>query len=196
MARWSEIFPLVFPLVGRRYVDGPATNVAVTAPAGAKFVRAGVVGAGGYRTAGGAGSNIWGGGGAYAFDAEACEPGDIFTVQAGNSFNDTTLGDSWVKRPGGSILVYADRGRPNGTGGLIANSTGTVVRAGSAGTSSGGGRSGSDDGDPFPMGLGGKGADRSYAAFWGGGGRGVDWPYNAGDGRACLEFYSINPGFD
>jgi len=199
---WTEVFPLGYPLLGRVFLDAPGGPVAVQAPSGAVFVRAAVSGAGGFP------DDVlrWGGGAAYAFRAEACAPGDVFTAQIGDSqFSrptaDTVAGDSWVKRPNSTVLVYADRGRHSGTRGLAVNSQGAIRRDGTDATADAGGPSAGDDADIYPLGFGGKGADIALAPYFGGGGGrstypGFAWNYPAGDGRVCLEFYRINPGYD
>lgn len=202
MVDWSDRHPTSYSLIQRFYFDVPGAVAAITVPARSSWMRVAASGAGGFRTA----TVGWGGGAAYAFDAEACTPGDVYTGQVGDSqfaksTADTVAGDSWIKRPGGSVLVYADRGRPDGTPGSSANCTGSIKRSGSAPTSDAGGVSAGDDADPYPLGFGGPGASRFLAPFYGaGGGRqvydGVTWYNPPGDGRLCVEFYLFNPGYD
>ncbi len=196
----STLFPRGYPLLQRLYFDVPGGPYSATAPAKALWVRASAGGCGGFKDD----ANGWGGGGAFAFDAELCAAGDAFTVQVGDTaFSrpsaDTVAGDSWVKRPGGSVLVYADRGRHGGAGGLVANCTGSIKRAGVASTPLHGGASAGDDADDHARGFGGRGASTSLAAYYGGGGgfdNGRSLPLvAAADGRVCVEFYSRNPGY-
>lgn len=196
----SELFPIGYPLVSRQFFQLPAGPLAIVAPARAIWIRASANGSGGFRD----GSPGFGGGAAFAFDAETCAPGDAFTVQVGNpefarTAANTGLGDSWVKRANASLLVSADRGRPDGTAGQAANCTGSVTRNGSAGSSVLGGASAGDLLDDFPLGFGGRGASATQAAYYGGGGG-----YNAagsfplvaaGCGMVCVEFFLRNPGY-
>lgn len=194
----SSLFSTGYPLIQRVWV--PVGALLVMAPAGSAWVRASAGGAGGFKddAAG------WGGGGAFAFAAEPCLAGDSFHCQTGDTqftrtSSNTVSGDTWVKRGDLSVLVYADRGRPNGTAGASANCTGAITRSGVAGGTTQGGSSAGDDADTYPLGFGGRGASSALAAFYGGGGgyeAGHDFPtFPAGSGRLCLEFYSSNPGY-
>lgn len=201
----TDLFPLGFPLLQRIYFSLiTAAPVAIAAPYDAAYIRAMASGAGGFKDD----APGWGGGAAWAFTGETCAGGDVFTVQVGDSQHarvaaNDALGDSWVKRPNGTALVYADRGRPNGTGGLVANSTGSVLRAGSAATGSAGGASAGDDSDPFPLGFGGRGATETLSAWYGGGGGRIAndgahkfLTFPPADGLLCVEFYLFNPGLE
>lgn len=194
----SDLFPVGYPLLFRRHFSTPGA-FSIAAPEGAVWIRVSSSGAGGFKDD----APGWGGGGAFAFDAESSVSG-TYTVQVGDADHARTaqndaLGDGWVKRPDTSVLVYADRGRPNGSGGLIANCTGSIKRAGTASTSTHGGASAGDDADLYPLGFGGRGASSSVSAFYGGGGGfdlGHDVPtFPANDGLVCVEFFSANPGY-
>ena len=196
-----DLFPLGYPLIRRVWFQEPG-EYSVQAPADTTWVRASASAAGGFKddVAG------WGGGAAFAFDEEACAELATFTVQVGDSqfcrpSADTVAGDSWVKRAGGSILVYADRGRPDGSPGLADNSTGSIARSGSSAGMTQGGMAAGDDQDDFPLGFGGRGASTTAPAWYGGGGGRVAGPYRwplkpPGDGRVCLEFFRRNPELD
>lgn len=195
----SVVFPLGYPLLAV-FVFETVGPFSFTVPAGAVYLRAGVSGCGGFQDT----VDGWGGGAAFAFGEEACTAGAPYTGQVGDSQHarpsaDDVLGDSWIKRPDSSLLVYAERGHPNGQPGLAANSTGSTVRSGSAATLNAGGASAGDDQDPFPMGFGGPGASLTNAPWFGAGGGHFTGPYlyplfAPGDGRAVVEFYSLPPG--
>lgn len=195
----SDLFPIGYPLIQRLYLSEPGTAMTVIAPPGTAWVRVSVSPAGGFKDD----ADGWGGGGAFAFAQEVCAPAAVFHVQVGDTQHarpaaNDALGDSWVKRADNTTLVYADRGRPDGSPGLAANSTGSIVRDGSAATSSHGGASAGDDIDPWALGFGGQGANTTRAAWYGAGGGHVSgfflYPtFPAGDGRVCLEFYQYDP---
>lgn len=197
MIQHDVVFPLGWPLIKVVYFDEPGTYT-VTAPAGTAWLRVGSGGAGGFKDD----ADGWGGGAAFAYSEEACLPGAAFTVQVGDSqfarpSANTVAGDSWIKRADASVLVYADRGRPDGSPGLAANCTGVTKLDGSSATSDAGGASAGDDSDPNPMGFGGRGASLTNAPWFGGGGGRFTGPYlyplfPPADGRICLEFYSAN----
>jgi hypothetical protein len=199
--RHSVLFPSGYPLLKRIVLILPTlTPVTIVTPPNTAWVRAAVGGAGGFKD----NAAGWGGGAAYAFTEEASSVASspTFTIQVGDSqfcrpSANTIAGDSWVKRSNGTALVYADRGRPDGTPGMVANSTGAIMRGGTAAASTHGGASGGDAGDTFDLGFGGRGASSSVSAYYGGGGGfelGHDFPtFPAADGRAVLEFYSRNP---
>lgn len=201
MIKHDVLFPLGYPLIDRVYFNEPGT-FNVTAPALTSWVRSAVSGAGGFKDD----VDGWGGGAAFAFASEDCDPGAAFQVQVGDSqftrpTANTGQGDSWIKRGDSSILVQADRGRPDGSPGLLANCVGLIKRSGSAATASAGGASAGDDADPYPLGFGGVGASITNAPWYGGGGGRVSGPFTyplfaAADGRACLEFYAVNPGYE
>lgn len=198
----SDLFPLGYPLISRTVFTTPG-GVVIPVPLGATWIRAAAGGCGGFQDTV---ADQFGGGGAFALAQEACAYGATFIGQVGDSqyarpSANTTLGDSWIRRPDTSILTYADRGRPDGTPGQVANCTGSVKRAGSAPTSGQGGASGGDDVDPYPLGFGGRGASVQVAAWFGGGGGNTSsssFPsplIPAADGRLVVEFYLVNPGY-
>lgn len=197
----SVAFPTGYPLIERHYFDTPGA-IAITAPPKTGYVRAGAQASGGFKD----NADGWGGGASFAFSAEACAAGATFTGWVGDSqfcrsSQNTTSGDSWIRRANSSLLVYADRGRPDGSPGLLANCTGTIKRSGSAAASDAGGASAGDDADQYPLGFGGQGASQTFAPWYGGGGGrqtygSLVWLHPPGDGRLCVEFYSRNAGYD
>ena len=207
MPLWSDLHPTDFPLIQRVWLDRPGSYNLV-APTGTAFVRAAAAGCGGFKDD----ADGWGGGAAFAFNKEAAAAGATFTAQVGDpEFSrpsaNTTAGDSWVKRSNATNLVYADRGRPDGSAGLAANSTGLTTRSGSAATGSAGGAGAGDAGDTAAMGFGGRGANPgtseanldALAAWYGGGGgrrsaRQVPI-IPAGCGLVCVEFYTQDPRY-
>jgi hypothetical protein len=198
----SVVFPRGYPLILRKWFTAFGA-FSITAPPQATWVRVSLSPAGGFKDD----APGWGGGGAFAFNAETSVAG-TYTGQVGDSDHARTaqndgLGDSWLKRPDGTLLGYADRGRPDGTPGLAANCTGYITRGGAAATASQGGASAGDDADPLALGFGGAGASSALAAYYGAGGGyelGHDFPtFPAGDGAVCVEFFSVNPnpgGYD
>lgn len=199
---FSDLFPLGYPLIQRTYFRTPGATGLIVAPPKTLFVRAAAAGAGGYKDD----ADGWGYGAAYAFRSEACAAGAQFTYQVGDSqfcrvAQNTVAGDTWIKRQDTSSLVYADRGKPTQAG-LVGNSAGAVRRAGSAPTGTDGGASAGDDADPYPLGFGGRGASRTLAPWYGGGGGRQTYPiigawfHPPGDGMACIEFWALNPGYD
>lgn len=196
----SDVFPTGYPLRLRRFFTTPGTfSINITSVTAATWLRVSMNAAGGFKDD----APGWGGAAAFAFDHELAVAG-VYTGQVGDSDHARTaqndvLGDSWVKRPDTSIFVYADRGRPGGAGGLVANCTGSIKRAGGAAASNHGGASAGDDADDMALGFGGQGASASQAAYWGGGGgyeAGHDFPtFPAGDGAVCFELFTFNPGY-
>jgi hypothetical protein len=199
--RHDVLFPLGYPLISRIYFSDPGVWAAEAPPLTA-WVRAAASGAGGFKDD----ADGWGGGAAFAFSSESCAPGADFQIQVGDTQHsrpaaNDALGNTWVKRADSSILVLADRGRPDGSPGLGANSTGLITRSGGAAGPSSGGASAGDDSDPFPLGFGGVGASITNAPWYGGGGGRVSGAFTypqfaAADGRACLEFYAVDPGYE
>lgn len=196
-------------LISRKYY-GVAGIQTITAPALAAYIRASMVGAGGWGAAA-----VKGYGAAFARVKTTCTPGEQFSAQVGdvvhtnasgvNSTADDTLGDSILKRVIGSVVICkAERGH-NTAAGAVSNCVGDTKRAGGAplvtqqcGTAAG------DDADAFPLGFGGPGAvfgPGDYlthsAAVPGGGG--VYLPidsvlsYPPGHGLICVEFFNRDP---
>lgn len=197
------------PLLLRRIFYSEPGFFTINAIAGAKFVRATALGCGGQ------GEN-WGGGGALArsrfpilVDEEAYE------IRVGNTSTASILGDSFVRRIGGPYLVYADRGRGNGTGGKAANSIGDVKIDGQNSTSQTGvgGSPATDDAQYSPVGIGGVGYRNPINYYFGnlpsdfgGGGLLTYSYYNSGEiagtvgypagyGRVVMEYFNIDPGY-
>jgi hypothetical protein len=173
----------------------------VTVPAGAKVCRASAL------ACGGCGDN-WGGGGARARSTFPVTPGENLKLQTGNMTSASVLGDSWVKRNDDTLLVYADRGRGDGTPGRASNSFGDVKFDGSAGSGGAGGASASDAADTVGLGLGGLGGSlyTSNGSEFGGGGHQIFTldttgvflgyvPVLGGTGLVVLEFFDIDPGY-
>jgi len=207
--------------------DGGVTtsrSVSTPVPAGATYVDARAIGAGG----GAIGGSGWGGGGAaYARAGAPVSPGSSVVASVGCQSNMATDGAPSQVAVAGVTIVLADGGK-NGTpglGGAIADSIGSVRRAGSDGDGAYGGASGSDALDRDPLGIGGErrrnpGVDGRVndgtvhpmpADFGSGGGLSTNFaPASAiastgsnswtGDGRlggpgvVVLEFWSKKPG--
>ncbi len=215
MTLFTEIYPEQVRLVGRTWFKSPGA-FQITAPSGARVIRAHAIGAGGYTTSLSVGN--YGGGAAFARSTRTCVPTEIFNVQVGDvnytDGNGTSPGDSWVKRAADStIIVLADRGR-GGNGntfkGYAVNSVGDVRRDGNPGSYSLGGASGTDVDDPFSLGLGGRGTTSGvnyagYAPLYGGGGTAVQslysgstgytYPCYAGGAVVVVEFFDADPGY-
>lgn len=196
----SVVFPAGYPLTFRRFFILPGVfSLTLSSVTASTWMRASAVGAGGFKDD----APGWGGGAAFAFDHEVAVVG-TYMGQVGDADHARTaqndaLGDSWVKRPDGSTFVYSDRGRPGGAGGLVANCTGSIKRAGTASSGTHGGASAGDDADDMALGFGGQGASSNAAAYWGGGGgfeAGHDFStFPAADGAICIELFTLNPGY-
>jgi len=138
--------------------DGGATTARVVStpvPAGASYVDARAIGAGGGVT-GGSGSGA--GGGAYARGGAYVSVGSAVVSSIGCQADLATDGEPSSVSFGGVTFVRAAGGK-NGTpglGGAIADSIGSVRRAGSDGDGTYGGASGSDALDRDPLGIGGE----------------------------------------
>lgn len=205
MTLYTDLYPPAAVLIARKFfLESGAFNQ--VAPAGARYVRAMALGAGGYST------ESYGGGGAYAMAGFAIGEAETIKVQVGTVSTGGVLGNSMVSRLDDTILVLADRGRGTGPAGQASNRIGTIRRSGlpgvNSGGSAGGGDSGSDAGDFGELGFQGKGAKPgvAIAAGPGGGGQlrsayngdGVPdgyYGYQAGPGLVCLEFFNRNPGY-
>lgn len=202
MTTWTSLFPDEATLIGRKFfkIPGAATH---TVPAGAKYVRAMALGCGGQ-------GDHWGGGGAFASDVVSVTPGDILKIQVGDVSTASVNGDSWVKRPDGTQIAYADRGRGNGVRGVAANCIGSIKRDGFPGSDAGGtgGASATDAtgvAGLVPTGRGTTYAGTRAAGYGGGGhllavfdevGNFVKYvAYPAGGGLVVLEYYDANPNF-
>lgn len=204
MTLWSDLYASK-ELISRAFYGTPGTQT-ITAPDKAAFIRASMVGAGGWASGG------FGGGAAFARVKTACAPGDQFVLQVGDVAHSLGAGDaagnSQLKTtPGNVVLVKAERGKGTGPG-LAVNSTGNVKRDGSAAPGGNvGGAAAGDDADPFPLGFGGRGAQsllgpvpggggaQNYVEYAGSGGYQVLWTAVPGGGRACVEFFTQDPGY-
>lgn len=209
MTNYSTLYPDQVTLISRKWfkTSGMQTQ---TVPAGAAYARAICM------ACGGQGDNV-GGGSALAISKFQVTPGEVLNLQVGNTSTASTQGDSFVKRASGETLVYADRGRGNGTQGLSSNCIGDIRRSGTAGyvgsfsDPSVGGASGNDMADYGTLGVGGRGAqvtvtgaDDIKPADHGGGGQSRiiyqesgDFYYSAipsGPGCVVFEFFNQDPG--
>ena len=138
--------------------DGGVTtsrSVSTPVPAGATYVDARAIGAGG-GTIGGSG---WGGGGAaYARAGAPVSPGSSVVASVGCQSSLATDGAPSQVAVAGVTIVLADGGKTGspGAGGSAANSIGTTRRSGNAGDGTYGGASGSDAAHPDSLGIGGE----------------------------------------
>lgn len=201
MTLFSELFPDVPALILRKWFKVPGTfNFAV--PAGASWMRASVLGAGGY-------GDQYSGGGAYVRSRVQVTPAENLVIQVGATSTATVAGDSFVKRNSGLIIAYADRGRGSGVAGQASNSTGDSRRSGVAGSSvAPGGLPASDvlETDPvFGAGSAIYNASSALIAATAGGGGFLYYNLDAegelqrpghpgGFGLVCLSFFDANPG--
>ncbi len=205
MTLWTDIFNRRH-LISRLYYKVPGT-VGIVVPLSSAYARFSAVGAGGYPT------GSWGAGAAFARTKCPVTPGESINLQVGDIAGTATdpglaSGDSIVTRVTGSVvLCKADRARA-GTPGSAANCIGDVKRSGLAGFNAGGTAAG-DEGDPFELGFGGRGAAQlvgsntggGQAVHGGGGQRDHDIGYGviefltAGYGMICAEFFDIDPGY-
>lgn len=162
--------------------------------------------------AGGMGSS-YSGGGALVKRKVLITPGELLQVQVGKVSTQSVQSDSFVKRQDNTVIIYADRGRGNGAGGLAANSTGDIKRDGYAAgvPMETYGAPASDTNDLKSLGFGGFGIRYAedtlgQAADTGGGGLLIPTYYDvdtltgyyqaqcAGNGKIVLEFYNADPG--
>lgn len=206
MVTYSSLYPTASALVSRAWFKTPGAASFVV-PGGVTHTRAHALGCGGQ-------GDQSGGGGAFARRTLAIPVGELLSIQVGNTSTAGISGDSWVKRPGGVVFIYADRGRGIGTGGQASLSIGDITLSGLPATNDG---STTIFGDPasdaalnnpvFGAGKGGKfggpGSLYGQSADYGGGG--YNRVYNAdysgfyawvpaGTGIVCLEFYNGDPG--
>lgn len=206
---YSTIFPDTARLLGRRWFKEAGTyNYLVPADFPAlpgvapKWMRALALGVG-------AQGSEWGGGGAFARSKVIVQVAENLIIQVGTQSTGSTPGDSFVKRNDQWVIVYADRGRGAGPGGLAANSTGDVKRDGKPGAPNigAGGDPASDDLDYGSLGLHGRGALYGQRGGDPGGGGRLHPLYDeygnfiaytattAGAGLVCLEFFDADPGY-
>ena len=219
MTSWTDLHARR-QLLSQKWYGAPGVQV-ITAPAGAAYIRASAVGAGGWDTGHTGAPGVDGGspgwGAAFARVKAACTPGEQFSLQVGDVLHTmgagTTAGDTTLTRvTGGAVILKAERGKATAAG-LAANSIGDTKRSGSApsgaGTAAIGGASGGDDADTFPLGFGGRGGQRFLSAARGGGGINDMLVYHAfpggldyvlylkilpGNGLMCVQFFNQNPG--
>lgn len=210
MTRWSDLFNQRH-LISRAFFTTPGTTT-ITAPSNAAYVRVSAVGAGGTSTTQ---QRTFGGGAAFARATLPCTPGTQFSVQVGDPFSASGVGnangDSKVTRVNDSVVI-CQAARGGNTQGLASNCIGDIKRDGSPAPdpSSHAGDSAGDDGDTYALGFGGRGAKwNTIVPGWtdgagpGGGGAGSfltfnttdnNWSLAGGNGRVCVEFYDQNPG--
>ena len=207
MTNSSDLFRREATLIRRVFYRDPVQDMTVTVEAGATFCRATALGCGGQGA-------VWGGGGALARRRFPISDGEALTLRVGNTSTASVFGDSYVKRQDGTVLVYADRGRGNGTRGLASNSIGDVRLDGSDGNSSAGrgGAPASDEGLYGP--VVGTGYGYRASGFYSGalqadpGGGGLlsyvfnnsgeierTIAYPAGAGLVVLEYFNFDPGY-
>lgn len=154
----------------------------------------------------------YGGGGALAKAKAKATPGEQLLLQVGKVSTASALGDTFVKRANNSVIIYADRGRGNGTPGLASNSTGDIKMDGKPGSGSAIliGAPPSDLEFQKSIGIGGFGffyaQSLLQAADYGGGGRliplydsegiftGSYYSDGAGTGKICIDFLDGDPG--
>lgn len=158
-------------------------------------------------------------GAAFTLQIGRAQPVSGVSVVASSALEDSIL----TRNSDSAVICKAARGADTGPG-LVANCVGDVKRAGSAGVDGNGypsgvgsyprgGASAGDDADVQALGFGGPGAigissgQSQRAAYPGAGGCtfyvGFDSSnssyYSArllpGDGRACIEFFTMDPGY-
>jgi hypothetical protein len=197
MTRLSDLFPDIANSVAKKWFKVPGTYN-FTIPAGGAWLRASGRGCGGQ-------GDLWGGGGCFAKSKRKVTPGDNLIIQVGTASQQSAAGDSFVKFNDGTVIIYCDRGRGNGTQGKAEFSSGDIVREGGYGTGSFGGAAGDDVADvasifgPAPGVV-----TKDTAPGPGAGGRLAyhnnsegdlirdAWP--AGPGIVVLEFFDGDPG--
>jgi hypothetical protein len=190
-------------LLRRDWFKRPGPFLGITPPAGAKYLRALAQGCGGD------GPTAIGGGGAFARTRKLTDASWTYSVQVGDTSTASSAGDSavWKGAAGsGELIVYADRGRGDGTNGKASLSFGDVKRDGAAGLGDGG-LPGGDSADFASLGFDGWGGKLNQApGIFGGGGflfpkwdssgfRGYSATAVGGMGRVCLEWWDADPGY-
>lgn len=153
-----------------------------------------------------------GGGGAIAKSKVPITPGELLLIQVGKCSTASVLGDSFVKRANNTVIVYADRGRGAGPGGLAINSTGDLKKDGYSSSIALPlrGAPSTDELSVESLGFGGFGyqyaqttllqaADPGGAGilvptFSGGNFTGAYATEGAGTGSICIEYYNGDPG--
>lgn len=210
MTLWTDLFPDEAILLGRTWQKLPGQfNLVVPTTFGkwpgksAAYCRAHVMGCGGT-------GQYWGGSGARARGIFTVTPGETLLTQIGVTSTASTPGDTWVKRNNGTLLLYADRGRGNGTQGLASNSFGDETYDGQPGNNSSGTGGGLNDLGEYAeiLNFAARGSDYQFtrASDPGGGGKGaaVTDPYSnvvghtgwyGGQGIACYEWFNSNPNY-
>lgn len=195
----------------------------IAVPVGAKCGIISAVGAGGWRSS--FPTLAPGGGAAFArTKLNDLVAGELFNVQVGTPYwsydAGTAQADTIITRvTGNEVVCKAARGTGilintstivnGGTPGKAVDCIGDIKRDGKPGNAINnvyiGGESGGDKGDKYSLGFGGRGArmGRFPAAGWGGGGidgivydpAGNNTRFFAGAGRACIEWFSKDPGY-
>jgi len=199
----------------------PSRTVNQVAPAGAGWVDARGIGAGGGRDSSGSNS---GGGAAYARGGVSLNPGAVVVCTVAGQASTGADGVASTASAGGKTFMQAAGGKKGTAGGYGAGAAavdciGTTIRAGGAGDATYGGLPGSDAADADSLGIGGQrrrptsdlrvndGSAAPILTDYGAGGSayGGDVPASppttgwGGDGRAggpgivVLEFWSKKP---
>jgi hypothetical protein len=203
MTLWSDLFNSKH-LLSRGFY-GASDSGTLTMPPRAAFIRASMVGAGGWDSS--AASGIGGAAGfaaAFARVKTTCAPGEQFVLSVGTilATHDagSSGGDSTLTRVIGSVVICrAARGTATAAGNA-SNCIGDTKRSGTQSLSGG------DLADTFSLGFGGRSAQPFLAAAPGGGGtknrqvyRSPDATYllymtfPPGNGRACIEVFDQDP---
>lgn len=210
MTTYSDLYPEDVVLLFTKWFLDPTPEFQYFVPLD-KFVAYGIISALGCGGSGGQYPSGTGGG-ALVKSKVKLTPGELLLIQVGNTPTASTLGTSYVKRADNTVLVYADRGRGVGPGGLAINSTGDLKKDGHAESEAGDFRGGpaSDFNITKSQGFGLYGFHKaveglSQATDPGGGGltRPVydgagsyirDIGEGGGAGRVCIEYYNGDPG--
>lgn len=183
----------------------PGQFLGISPPAGAKYLRAPGLGCGGS-------GDAWGGAGCFVRSKRVTNPAWTYSVQVGDTATSSSSGDSavWKGSPGtGEVIIYADRGRGDGTGGKAANSIGDVKRDGENGRPDlgRGGLPAGDAADFASLGFIGRAGSTTSSGDIGGGGKalpvyddlsnflGYSGRALGGLGRVALEWWDADPGY-
>lgn len=216
---WSDLFPEK-GLVARLWYRTTASGLAIVVPARATILRVSMVGGGAQGDNAGAQAAA---GAAFARKKLTVAPGDAFTLDVAdvNDRGNTIRMDTLLTRNADSAVVCKAAGAVHNTPGSAADCIGDTKRSGTAGSSTvdykTGGSPGSDDGDAGGLGFGGPGARGAINGHLcrvspnGGGGvhfvqyRRYDdlghlvWfsyqEVDPGPGGACIEFFTVDPGY-
>lgn len=207
MSTYSDLYPEDTTLLSTEWFREEATQFSYFVPNDSRIAWA-VITAQGCGAMGG----DPGGGGAIVKSKVQVTPGELLLIQVGKCSTASVLGDSFVKRANNTTIVYADRGRGAGSGGLAVNSTGDLKRDGFSNSAVGVNRGApsSDQGVDSSLGFGGFGythAQPNLLQAADPGGAGVLVPTYSGGawtggytsdgggvGSVCIEYYNNDPG--